>query len=172
MIPNPVATAGTCGSANATAPAAMVEKSSGQSRLSSVRLGLTSGRDACDRAPASSVAICGALAARRPSQPPMNAATTHHVAATDTSVSSELPDAPNTATAASALAEAALISTVARRRSVNRTASAVGRERRQQVSHPIGSVHDDVRLLEQLGRPLIRAHPDADRGRETALLDE
>ena len=123
MIANPAATAGTWGKMNATAPAPSVEASSGHSRFSSVRPGLSSGSVGRVRALASSVAIGAEVFARRPSQPPASAAISHQPPATGTSRFSEVPAPPATVTAASAVAAPALRRTVVLRKSVKRTSS-------------------------------------------------
>ena len=129
----------------------MVENSSGHSRLSSVRPGLTSGSVVCMRALASSDAIGDDVSARRPSQIPMIPATTHQPATTGTISESPCVAAPASVTAASALAAPALSRTVIRRKSVNRTVSeSIGDQQRQQLLHSLGAVDDDVGLLGDL----------------------
>src|SRR5580704_1751956 len=177
MIAKPVATAGTCGTTNASAPAPIVENSSGHRRLITVRAGLTSGSEVCVRALASSDAICDVVPARRPIQVPNAPATNHQPAETGTSRSSLVPAAAATVTAASALAAAALISTVVRRKSENRTPAArvpesVRGQDREEFGDALGPVDHDVGLLGDLGRPLLGAHAHADRLRDPALLGE
>ena len=149
MIAKPVATAGhlrqhereRAGAERATA-------SSGHRRFSTVRPGCTSGSEGCMRALASRLAIGGEVSARRPSQIPITAATTHQPAATGTTRSSPEPSAPPASvTAASAVAAAALISTVVfeevgePHRNV-----ALGDQQLEQLAHALRSVDDDVGL--------------------------
>ena len=74
--------------------------------------------------------------------------------------------------AASTLAAAALIRTVVRRKSANRTGrrsadgSATGG---RAAPHAVGSVDDEVGLAGDRGRALFGAHPDADRSGQRPL---
>src|ERR1700733_9845720 len=185
MIANPVATAGTCGTPNATAPAPRVETSSGHNRLSIVRAGLPSGSEACVRALASSDAIGPDVPARLPSQMPIPAAATHQAAANGTSVSSPLFAPPATVTAASRVAQPALTRTVVRRKSAKRTPpslsdpllrprprASVGRQRREQLDHAVRSIDHEVGLGGDLGRSLIGANSDPDGAGDTALIGQ
>ncbi len=98
----------------------MVETSSAQSRLSTIRPGCTSGNVVCVRALASKDAIGDDVSFRRPMITPSTVATTHQPAATGTSRLSPFPLAPATVTAASTVAAAALMRTVVRRNSAKR----------------------------------------------------
>ena len=122
MIAKPAATAATCGMKIPRIAAPSVENSSGQSRLSSVSPGRSSGSDICIRASASSRAIGGEAALRRPShaadqrgdEPPADRDL--HQRARRRS-----PRTRATVSAASSVAEPALSRTVALRKSTNRT---------------------------------------------------
>src|SRR3954451_21613167 len=162
MIAKPAAIDATCGSNTASSPAPSVEMSSGHSRLSSVRPGLSSGSVVCERAPASSRAIGGDVSARRPSHNPMSAATIHQPTLTRISVPPGSCEMPITVIAASAVAAPALSSTVALRKSPNRTVAG-GRsvqQRAQEVAHAVGALDHRVGALLELGRTLVGPHAD------------
>ena len=82
MIAKPAATAETCGTNTPSTAAPIVESSSGQSRLSSVMPGRSSGSAICIRASARTRAIGGEAALRRPSHAPISAAAIHQPIAT------------------------------------------------------------------------------------------
>src|SRR5579884_1292816 len=167
MIAKPVATAGTCGSTNASAPAPSVESSSGHRRLSTVRPGLISGRVGRIRALDRRFAIGGEVSPRRPSQTPITAAIAHQPAPSGTTRPSPLSAAPATVTAASALAAAALIRTVVRRKSEKRTL--LRDQGREQVADAVGPLDGDVSLLHDLRGPLLGGHADANGGLKPAV---
>ena len=127
MIAKPAATAETCGRKTPSAAAPIVENSSGQSRLSSVSPGCSSGSDICTRASASSRAIGGEAALRRPIQAPNSAATSHQPIVTSMNVGSKSSRTLSTVSVPRNVAEPALSSTVTFRKSTNRTAAQASR---------------------------------------------
>src|SRR4051794_37617835 len=76
---------------------------------------------------------------------------------------------PRMVVAASSVAAPALSSTVALRKSTKRTSD---EQRPQQLADARGTLDHDVGRLLELGRPLVRAHADADRHTQAAQLDE
>src|SRR5215212_5933391 len=169
MIANPAATAATDGKKSPAIAAPSVENSKGQSRLISVTPGRSSGSDICIRASASSRAIGGEAALRRPIHAPSSAATAHQPTATSISDPVGSPDAFATVSAASSVAEPALSSTVALRKSTNRTGRS-DQQRAQQLAHAVRAVDHHVRFALELRRALFRAHPDLQRLAEGAAI--
>src|SRR4051794_21821423 len=170
MIAKPAAIDATCGWNTASTPAPSVEMSSGHSRLSSVRPGCSSGRVVCERAPASSRAIGGEVSARRPSHRPISAAASHQPRLTPIRIPSGSWEMPITVIAASAVAAPALSSTVALRKSPNRTVGASVEQRSEEVAHAVGARDHRVGALLELGRALVGTHADLDRVRDPAGL--
>jgi hypothetical protein len=117
----PQATSGTCAKMKPTAPAATVETSSGQSRLTITAAGRCSGSIVASFASARSRPIGAVTCARRPKRAPMSDAATHQPAPTSTSASSRSPVAAMTVMIASIVAAAALSMTVVLSRSTKRT---------------------------------------------------
>src|SRR6185437_5818578 len=169
MIAKPAAMPGICGARKASPPASSVNTSRGHSRLSRIALGCCSGSEVLACAVASSRAIGGLVAARRPSRIPTTVATSHQPAETNTSVWSALDAPASTVTTASAVAAAALSSTVVLRKSTKRTPL---QERLEQPPHAPRPVHRQVRLGGELGRGLVRGHGDAESRLELPFLGE
>ena len=121
MIAKPAATPATCGRKNESAAAATVTTSSGQSRLMSVSAGRGSGSAVCIFASASSRAIGGEAAWWRPISAPITAAIAHQHTAISVLTCSPVRAPPMIVSAASSVAAPAHSSTVAFRKSTNRT---------------------------------------------------
>ena len=102
----PVATTGTCGKKNPTAPARTVTTATGHSRLNMIAAGSSSGSDLVLRASASRRPIPSLVSSRRPSHRPARTATHHQTAATYTSVFVSARVAPAMDTTASTVAAA------------------------------------------------------------------
>src|SRR5215208_6637057 len=171
MIAKPAATAATCGRKNPSAAAPSVEISSGQSRLSSVRPGWSSGSVVWNFASASSRAIGGEAWLRRPTHAPARAATSHQPIAISDVVLSPSWDVPTSVSAASSVADPALSITVALRKSTKRT-EASGDERPQELAHAVGPLDHHVGLALERRRPLVGADPDSQRVLQPPHLDE
>ena len=132
----PVATVGTCGTKKPSAPAATDRTASGQSRLKSRAPGSSSGSEVALRAEASSPAIPGVVAGRRPSHRPTTAAATHQPRASSSRAVSSSRAAPTTETTESAVAAPPNSRTATRRKSRNLIFQPVPRVRARSPRRP------------------------------------